>query len=186
MCVCVCWKGQRTFSWLTLQNNKFDLDRMFLFSFHALSSFSFLFTLFKIYLYIPFAHTFFYCHLQQRTGKERSNSLLLVVEPTRQSSSSFFFFPSAHNNIDESNHQWRREKQATMTWQLPQTIPKRYILSLLAFFGFFNAYVLRSNLSIAIITMVRSRFDSTKNSSSIVMKRQEKQIFNRTFMFSRV
>ena len=61
-----------------------------------------------------------------------------------------------------------------MTWQLPQTIPKRYILSLLAFFGFFNAYVLRSNLSIAIIAMVRSRFDSTKNSSSIVNKTKMK------------
>jgi ACS family sodium-dependent inorganic phosphate cotransporter len=40
-------------------------------------------------------------------------------------------------------------------WNFHQTIPKRYLLSLLAFFGFFNAYILRSNLSIAIITMVK-------------------------------
>jgi hypothetical protein len=40
-------------------------------------------------------------------------------------------------------------------WNIHQTIPKRYLLSLLAFFGFFNAYILRSNLSIAIITMVK-------------------------------
>jgi hypothetical protein len=41
-------------------------------------------------------------------------------------------------------------------WNIPQTIPKRYVLSILAFFGFLNAYILRSNLSIAIIAMVKA------------------------------
>jgi hypothetical protein len=51
-------------------------------------------------------------------------------------------------------------------WNFPQTIPKRYVLSLIAFFGFFNAYILRSNLSIAIITMAKPTIHiSSKNIS---------------------
>ena len=53
-------------------------------------------------------------------------------------------------------------------WNMPQTIPKRYILSLLAFFGFFNAYILRSNLSIAIITMVKPTIYISSNNISVI------------------
>ncbi|CAF0787270.1 unnamed protein product [Didymodactylos carnosus] len=42
-------------------------------------------------------------------------------------------------------------------------IPKRYILTILAFFGFFNAYLIRANLSIAIVKMI----EPYKNSSLI-------------------
>ncbi|CAF1172595.1 unnamed protein product [Adineta steineri] len=50
-----------------------------------------------------------------------------------------------------------------------QKIPKRYILGLLAFFGFFNAYMLRSNLSIAIISMVKpTRHITSNNNISII------------------
>lgn len=34
-----------------------------------------------------------------------------------------------------------------------KTIPKRYILALFAFFGYFFAYILRANLSVAIVQM---------------------------------
>ncbi len=53
-------------------------------------------------------------------------------------------------------------------WNFHQTIPKRYLLSLLAFFGFFNAYILRSNLSIAIIPMVKTTIHISPNNVSII------------------
>ena len=53
-------------------------------------------------------------------------------------------------------------------WNIHQTIPKRYILSLLAFFGFFNAYILRSNLSIAIITMVKPMIHISSKNVSVI------------------
>ena len=53
-------------------------------------------------------------------------------------------------------------------WNFPQTIPKRYVLSLLAFFGFFNAYILRSNLSIAIIAMVKPTLHITTNNITLI------------------
>lgn len=53
-------------------------------------------------------------------------------------------------------------------WNFPRTIPKRYILSLLAFFGFFNAYMLRSNLSIAIIAMVKPTIHITTNNITLI------------------
>ncbi len=52
-------------------------------------------------------------------------------------------------------------------WNFHQTMPKRYILSLLAFMGFFNAYILRSNLSIAIIAMVKATIHITSNNITI-------------------
>jgi hypothetical protein len=35
-----------------------------------------------------------------------------------------------------------------------RTFPRRYLIAILAFFGFFNIYSLRVNLSIAIVDMV--------------------------------
>lgn len=68
-------------------------------------------------------------------------------------------------------------------WNFPRTIPKRYILSFLAFFGFFNAYILRSNLSIAIITMVKPTLHITSTNITVtkpvgsILERKEKKIF---------
>lgn len=55
----------------------------------------------------------------------------------------------------------KSKKKRMSLWNFYQTIPKRYLLSLLAFFGFFNAYILRSNLSIAIIPMVKSTLNAS-------------------------
>jgi len=62
-------------------------------------------------------------------------------------------------------------------WNLQQTIPKRYLLSLLAFFGFFNAYILRSNLSIAIIPMVKPTIHISSYNISITQPVKKKRIF---------
>lgn len=42
-------------------------------------------------------------------------------------------------------------------------IPKRYVLSILGFLGFFNALILRSNLSIAIVAMVKPTIEQLPN-----------------------
>ncbi|CAF1558772.1 unnamed protein product [Rotaria sp. Silwood1] len=50
-------------------------------------------------------------------------------------------------------------------WNLHHKIPKRYVLSLLAFFGFFNGFILRSNLSIAIVSMVNPTTEKLPNNT---------------------
>jgi hypothetical protein len=62
-------------------------------------------------------------------------------------------------------------------WNFHQTIPKRYLLSLLAFFGFFNAYILRSNLSIAIIPMVKPTIHISSNNISITQPVKKKNFY---------
>ncbi|CAF4632419.1 unnamed protein product [Rotaria magnacalcarata] len=46
---------------------------------------------------------------------------------------------------------------------IQQRIPKRYVLGLLRFFGLFNAFILRANLSIAIVAMVTPMNKTTSN-----------------------
>ncbi|CAF2744252.1 unnamed protein product [Rotaria sp. Silwood2] len=50
-------------------------------------------------------------------------------------------------------------------WNLHHQVPKRYVLSLLAFFGLFNAFILRANLSIAIVPMVNPTTEVLPNST---------------------
>ncbi|CAF4326113.1 unnamed protein product, partial [Rotaria magnacalcarata] len=50
-----------------------------------------------------------------------------------------------------------------------QRIPKRYVLSLLGFFGLFNAFVLRSNISIAIVAMVTPTIDNSSDNMTIMI-----------------
>ncbi|CAF3335679.1 unnamed protein product [Rotaria socialis] len=50
-----------------------------------------------------------------------------------------------------------------------QQIPKRYVLSLLGFFGLFNAFVLRSNLSIAIVAMITPSIDNSSDNMTIMI-----------------
>lgn len=50
-------------------------------------------------------------------------------------------------------------------WNMHQKIPKRYILSLLAFFGCCNSYILRANLSIAIVSMVKVKSHISTNNN---------------------
>ncbi|UJR08726.1 hypothetical protein I4U23_012983 [Adineta vaga] len=54
------------------------------------------------------------------------------------------------------------------TFEMHKKIPKRYVLGLLAFFGFFNAFMLRSNLSIAIISMVKPTIHISSHNISII------------------
>ncbi|CAF0886174.1 unnamed protein product [Rotaria sordida] len=54
-------------------------------------------------------------------------------------------------------------------WNFHHQIPKRYVLSLLAFFGFFNAYILRSNLSIAIVSMVNPTIEKLPNNTDKII-----------------
>ncbi|CAF1098214.1 unnamed protein product [Adineta ricciae] len=54
------------------------------------------------------------------------------------------------------------------TWDMHKNIPKRYILGFLAFLGFFNAFMLRSNLSIAIVSMVTPTFHITPSNITII------------------
>jgi hypothetical protein len=55
-------------------------------------------------------------------------------------------------------------------WNILQTIPKRYVLSFAAFFGLFNAYILRSNLSIAIIPMVTPPVHPSSDNITIIQR----------------
>ncbi|CAF4972236.1 unnamed protein product, partial [Rotaria magnacalcarata] len=50
-----------------------------------------------------------------------------------------------------------------------QRIPKRYALSLLAFFGMFNASMLRSNLSIALVEIVTPTVEITSNNTTRII-----------------
>ena len=50
------------------------------------------------------------------------------------------------------------------------SIPKRYVLAIFAFFGFFFAYMLRANLSVAIVQMSRIKEISNKNNNSIMVE----------------
>ncbi|CAF1626089.1 unnamed protein product [Rotaria magnacalcarata] len=50
-----------------------------------------------------------------------------------------------------------------------QRIPKRYALSLLAFFGMFNASMLRSNLSIALAEIVTPTVEITSNNTTRII-----------------
>ena len=64
---------------------------------------------------------------------------------------------------------WRRDtialqQHAAMNLRtIPQMMPKRYIVSLLGFFGLVHTFILRTSLSIAIVAMVQR----SENSSSV-------------------
>ncbi|CAF0901083.1 unnamed protein product [Didymodactylos carnosus] len=69
--------------------------------------------------------------------------------------------PSAQSGAWSENNELSNKRQCCI-------IPKRYILTVLAFFGFFNAYLIRANLSIAIVKMIEPVHN--KNNSSIYMQ----------------
>ncbi|CAF5054166.1 unnamed protein product, partial [Rotaria magnacalcarata] len=48
-------------------------------------------------------------------------------------------------------------------------MPKRYLLSLLGFFGLFNAFLLRSNLSIAIVAMITPTIEKTSANTTTII-----------------
>ncbi|CAF3309274.1 unnamed protein product [Rotaria socialis] len=48
-------------------------------------------------------------------------------------------------------------------------MPKRYLLSLLGFFGLFNAFILRSNLSIAIVAMITPTIVKTSANTTTII-----------------
>ncbi|CAM4955054.1 unnamed protein product [Rotaria socialis] len=52
---------------------------------------------------------------------------------------------------------------------IQQRIPKRYVLSFLGFIGLFNAFILRANLSIAIVGMVTPMYETTPNNISRII-----------------
>jgi len=60
------------------------------------------------------------------------------------------------------------------------TFPKRYLLSLLAFFGFFNAFVLRSNLSIAIVPMIKSNVHLLSTNTTVIIKKK-RSFFSKSY-----
>jgi hypothetical protein len=65
-----------------------------------------------------------------------------------------------------------------MTWRnFHQTIPKRHVLALLAFFGAFNAFTLRSNLSIAIIPMVKPTLHKSSNNNISIIQPVKRMFF---------
>ncbi len=52
-----------------------------------------------------------------------------------------------------------------------EKVPKRHILAIFAFFGFFFAYILRANLSVAIVQMSRKNIElSTDNTTNLIDK----------------
>lgn len=59
-------------------------------------------------------------------------------------------------------------------------LPKRYMVSILAMFGLFNAYTLRVNLSIAIVTMVNNVTKSINNSNGVKLEVCKVQLLGRT------
>jgi hypothetical protein len=98
---------------------------------------------------------------------DRANALLLVLMMRTA-----FFLPSVcffAINIDDLHFSYNRllTKTNMALHSMHQNIPKRYLLSLLAFFGFLNAFILRSNLSIAIVSMVKSKAHIPSNNISI-------------------
>ncbi|KAL1494699.1 hypothetical protein ABEB36_010257 [Hypothenemus hampei] len=74
------------------------------------------------------------------------------------------------------------EKKCPKFYGINQDIPKRnqpswkfwkkrrYIVACLAFFGFFNVYALRVNLSIAIVAMTQERFEVLENGTKITLE----------------
>jgi len=48
----------------------------------------------------------------------------------------------------------------------PWSMPRRYVLALAGFFGFFHVYVLRVNLSIAIVAMTSNRSTTHPNGTT--------------------
>ncbi|CAF2064878.1 unnamed protein product [Rotaria magnacalcarata] len=67
---------------------------------------------------------------------------------------------------------------------IQQRIPKRYVLGLLRFFGLFNAFILRANLSIAIVAMVTPMNKTTSNNISRIIpvtKRTQSYILSSYF-----
>ena len=59
-------------------------------------------------------------------------------------------------------------------------LPRRYVVAVMGFFGFFHLYVLRVNLSIAIIAMTANR-SSTDSNGTVTYVSQTKPFF-----FSRI
>lgn len=55
-------------------------------------------------------------------------------------------------NLVDSTNQFSWEDQGCLC----SFIPKRYMVTFLAMFGFFNAYALRVNLSVAMVAMVNN------------------------------
>ena len=58
----------------------------------------------------------------------------------------------SHEDVDKLNE----ERSAEDDGCLCSFFPKRYIVACLAMFGFFNAYALRVNLSVAMVAMVNN------------------------------
>ncbi|CAF2051147.1 unnamed protein product [Rotaria magnacalcarata] len=90
--------------------------------------------------------------------------------------------PNANESsvLDENNTEWiRRFVSAYTSGQstaqimalanIYQRIPKRYIFSVLAFFGMFNASMLRSNLSIAVVEIITPRVEITSNNTTRII-----------------
>lgn len=46
---------------------------------------------------------------------------------------------------------------------------RRYVVALMAFFGFFNVYSLRVNLSIAVVAMTQDRSETLPNGTNITL-----------------
>ena len=75
-------------------------------------------------------------------------------------------FPMTESKNPTENNEQQFDAQDTSTENLLPSkdegcllcplVPKRYMVTFLAMFGFFNAYALRVNLSVAIVAMVQN------------------------------
>lgn len=65
--------------------------------------------------------------------------------------------PFRKSDLDEEFPVWKFWKK------------RRYIVALMAFFGFFNVYSLRVNLSIAVVAMTQDRSETLPNGTNITL-----------------
>ena len=77
-------------------------------------------------------------------------------------SKEIYSFEADHDDAEE-----KREAKAELC--CCACIPKRYLVAIMSFFGFVNVYMLRVNLSVALVAMVSNTTGRLENGTEIIV-----------------